>query len=138
MKPPYIRDDLGYAWYFKDGAIRLVLAELEDKVPPELEGKVPSDQNGYACVNLEEGIRLLNEMGYITGYDDDSHPPHGPAVPDATGIAPSVSEDVKEEPPPPVDKAAIYDRLVEKIGVRGINTLIYSEYDPNCCKLCGA
>ena len=85
MKPPYIRDDLGYAWYFKDGAIRLVLAELEDKVPPELEGKVPSDQNGYACVNLEEGIRLLNEMGYITGYDDDSHPPHGPAVPDATG-----------------------------------------------------
>ena len=59
----YVRDDLGHAWYYSDGAIRLVLAELG--------GDVPFEENGYPCSNLEEGIELLNEYGYITGIEYD-------------------------------------------------------------------
>lgn len=64
----YIRDDLGHAWYFhpKEKRMRLVLADLEADSREEFEG------NGYDCESLEDGIRLLNEMGYISGveYDD--------------------------------------------------------------------
>lgn len=58
----YIRDDEGHAWYFADGKIRCVLAELE--------GIIPYDENGYDCANLEDGIKYLNENGYITGVDE--------------------------------------------------------------------
>jgi len=56
----YIRDDLGHAWYFADGKIRCVLSELEG---------VPYEENGYSCDSLEDGIKYLNENGYITGED---------------------------------------------------------------------
>ena len=61
----YVRDDLGHAWYFADGSIRLVLAELD--------GDVPFEENGYPCSNLEEGIALLNDEGYITGTEYDEN-----------------------------------------------------------------
>lgn len=61
-KTIYIRDDLGHAWYYANGKIRCVLAELE---PVEL----PYEENGYDCDNLEDGIKYLNETGYITGED---------------------------------------------------------------------
>lgn len=56
----YIRDDLGHAWYFADGRIRCVLSELDG---------VPYEDNGYSCDSLEDGIKYLNETGYITGED---------------------------------------------------------------------
>lgn len=64
----YIRDDLGHAWYFDGKRIRLVLADLE------LEGTDEFDENGYDCDSLEDGIRILNEGGYISGVEyDDLH-----------------------------------------------------------------
>jgi hypothetical protein len=56
----YIRDDLGHAWYFKRGKIRCVLADLEL-------GK----ENGYFCDSFEDGVAMLNEMGYISGIEYD-------------------------------------------------------------------
>jgi len=60
----YVRDDLEHAWFFEDGRIRCVLAELD----PD-----PENENGYPCDSLEDGIKLLNEYGYITGieYNDE-------------------------------------------------------------------
>ena len=54
MKILFVLDDLGYAWFFKDGRIQL-----------EESADIPD--NGYDCESLEDGIRLLNEYGYITG-----------------------------------------------------------------------
>jgi hypothetical protein len=51
----YIRDDSGELWFFEDGRIRHLGSEW-----------IAEDQNGYPCNSWEEGIRLLNEMGYIT------------------------------------------------------------------------
>jgi len=64
----YIHDDLGLAWYFQEdkdgqGRIKCVLADLDEIVP--------AGENGYHCDSLEEGIKLLNEYGYITGYEYD-------------------------------------------------------------------
>lgn len=63
----YVRDDNGHAWYFRDGKIRLVLAELEISEGEE------RNESGYFCDNLEQGIERLNQFGYITGveYDDN-------------------------------------------------------------------
>jgi len=63
----YIRDDNGHSWYFENGAMRLVLADLEG---------IPYDQNGYPCNSLEEGIAILNENEFITSQDDDTRPVH--------------------------------------------------------------
>lgn len=60
----YVRDDLGHAWYYRDGKIRMVLAELEAK------NKKEREENGYNCSGLEHGIELLNQFGYITGFDE--------------------------------------------------------------------
>lgn len=65
--PIYVRDDLGHAWYFCDGRIKLVLADLQVRDQEEF------DENGYVCDNLEQGISLLNEYGYITGIEYDEH-----------------------------------------------------------------
>lgn len=59
----YIRDDLGHAWYFDGEKIRLQLADLD----PEFK-----EENGYYCAGWEDGIRILNEFGYISGYDEPS------------------------------------------------------------------
>ena len=64
----YIRDDNGHAWYFSDGKIRCVLAELATTLSPE-----ERKENGYYCDSFEEGVSLLNEYGYITGYEYDEH-----------------------------------------------------------------
>ncbi len=64
MKTIYVRDDEGHAWYFRDGKIRMVLAELEAETEEERE------ENGYHCTDLAHGIELLNEFGYITGFDE--------------------------------------------------------------------
>ncbi len=47
-----VRDDLGYAWYFADGRITCV----GDDTP----------NGGYACESLEAGVRILNELEYLT------------------------------------------------------------------------
>lgn len=60
----YIRDDYGHAWYFHDGRICCVLSDLD----PD-----PENENGYACDTWEEGIRILNESGYITGFEADDY-----------------------------------------------------------------
>ncbi len=49
----YVRDDQGERWYFDGDRIRCV-------------GDASVD-GGYACDSLEDGIRLLNQYGYITG-----------------------------------------------------------------------
>lgn len=54
----YIRDDLGHAWYFRDGKIRCVLSDLE-----------LGEENGYDCNSFEDGIKFLNENGYISGIE---------------------------------------------------------------------
>ena len=54
----YIRDDCGHAWYFDGERIRCVLAD-------------DTAGNGYHCDSLEDGIRLLNENGHITGFDEE-------------------------------------------------------------------
>ncbi len=91
----YIRDDLGHAWFYKEereanakkgyhefGTICMVLAEME-MIETGTEG-----ENGYPCDSLEEGIKLLNEMGYISGEDDDYNlmlQPHEVEPPDPVG-----------------------------------------------------
>jgi len=55
----YIRDDLGHVWFFGDGSIRCMLAELE----------LNHNENGYPCSSLEDGIKILNDEGYITGIE---------------------------------------------------------------------
>ena len=52
----YIRDDEGAAWYYdaESGRIKCLDAEIEGTV-----------DNGYPCDGLEDGIRFLNENGYI-------------------------------------------------------------------------
>ena len=52
-----VRDELGEAWYFGHGAIRLASAEWE--IPTEIA------DNGYGCLNFESGVELLREYGYI-------------------------------------------------------------------------
>lgn len=63
----YIRDDQGHAWYYSEiqgrGKIRSVLGDLSTEL-----GK---GENGYDCDGLEDGIRLLNEYGYISGLEFD-------------------------------------------------------------------
>ena len=53
-----IKDDLGMSWYWADGRIRLVLAEIE--APQD------RDQNGYYCVNFKDAEKVLIDGGYIT------------------------------------------------------------------------
>ena len=60
----YIRDDLGHAWYFDGTRIKMRLEDLA----PEL-----VTDNGYDCKSLEDGIRILNEEGYITSYDEPDY-----------------------------------------------------------------
>ena len=65
IRPPenpinVVYDDLGYAWYFRKGKIRMIDAEQECKTKAERE------ENGYYCDNLQDGIRVLKEFGYIT------------------------------------------------------------------------
>ena len=48
----YIRDNAGQLWFFEDGLIQI---KSDYYIP----------QNGYPVASLEEGIRLLNEEGYI-------------------------------------------------------------------------
>ena len=54
----YIRDDDGRAWHFDKNACRIKC------VAGELEG---TPDNGYECYTLEDGVRVLNMHGYITG-----------------------------------------------------------------------
>lgn len=56
----YVYDDEGFAWYFREGKIRMVLAEAECETEEERE------ENGYYCDSLQDGIRVLKEFGYIT------------------------------------------------------------------------
>ncbi len=58
IKRIYIRDDKGHAWYFDGWRIRCVISEDEP-------------DNGYPCFTLEDGIKILNENGYITGFDEE-------------------------------------------------------------------
>jgi len=56
----FIRDDNGYAWTFVGAKLFgkiVAVKDLLDKVP----------EAGYFCNSWEEGIQILNEMGYITG-----------------------------------------------------------------------
>ena len=58
MTTIYIRDDNGHAWYFAGSRIRCVAA---DDTP----------DNGYLCSGLDEGVKVLNDLGYITGFDEE-------------------------------------------------------------------
>ena len=53
-----VKDDNGLSWYWGEGRIRLVAAELE--------GKIDIEENGYPCKNFEAGVELLKEYGDIT------------------------------------------------------------------------
>lgn len=52
----YVIDDNGYEWYYDTDTahIRCVGSEVE------------TSQDGYFCWNLEDGVELLIEYGYIT------------------------------------------------------------------------
>ena len=56
-----VKDDNGMSWYWGEGRIRLVAAELE--------GKYPIEENGYPCKDFESGVRLLREYGDVTSYE---------------------------------------------------------------------
>jgi hypothetical protein len=47
---------MGWAWTF-DGERIVTFSDIIDNVP----------EAGYPCASWEEGIRLLNETGYISG-----------------------------------------------------------------------
>ncbi|MFZ2992567.1 MAG: hypothetical protein WA061_02515 [Microgenomates group bacterium] len=59
-------DDEGYEWYFRDGKIRMVLAEEEAETEEERE------ENGYYARDLLHGVEVLEEFGYISpdGFDE--------------------------------------------------------------------
>jgi hypothetical protein len=54
----YIRDDNGYAWYF-DTELKRIVSMMD--VVQGIKG------SGYPCLDLQEGVEILNKMGYITG-----------------------------------------------------------------------
>lgn len=58
----FVQDDEGLVWYWSQGRIRLVSAELE-MLHIHFEDV---HENGYGCKNLTDGIRVLREYGYIT------------------------------------------------------------------------
>ncbi len=49
-----IRDDLGTPWYYDEATahIRCVADDTEGA--------------GYDCASFEDGVRILNELGYLT------------------------------------------------------------------------
>jgi len=49
-----IRDDLGVAWCYDKVTSRIRCANDE------------TENAGYECVSLEDGIRVLNELEYLT------------------------------------------------------------------------
>lgn len=64
MKTLYIRDDLGHAWAFDGERVYCVAAELEMAETGE------TQDNGYPCDSWEEAVEILNDGGYITGFDE--------------------------------------------------------------------
>lgn len=52
----YVQDDYGEHWFYdpSTSCIRCVGSDVD------------SSQDGYYCIDLEDGIRLLIEYGYIT------------------------------------------------------------------------
>lgn len=61
--PTLVRDDEGELWYFRDGKIRMIAAEIE--APNESE----REENGYWCNCLEDGIEFLIEYGYLSNRE---------------------------------------------------------------------
>ena len=57
MPEIYIRDDQGRPWYFDGSYMRCVTDDW-------------GEYGGYACSSLEDGVRLMNEYGIITGGED--------------------------------------------------------------------
>jgi len=57
--PRLVRDDGGELWYFRDGKIRMIAAEIES--PNDAERQ----ENGYWCDSLEDGIECLIDYGYL-------------------------------------------------------------------------
>lgn len=61
-----VRDDFGHLWFCEGGRLYLWSAEKE-----------LGEENGYACRDWNEGVRLLNEMGYIIqGSDEEEQDRH--------------------------------------------------------------
>ena len=61
--PLLVRDDEGELWYFRDGKIRMIAAEVE------LSSNAEREENGYWCDSLEDGIERLIDYGYLSNRE---------------------------------------------------------------------
>lgn len=61
--PLLVRDDEGELWYFRDGKIRMIAAEIESS------GMFEREENGYWCDSLEDGIDYLIDAGYLSNRE---------------------------------------------------------------------
>ena len=61
--PLLVRDDAGELWYFRDGKIRMIAAEIEAP------NRTEREENGYRCDSLEDGIECLIDYGYLSNRE---------------------------------------------------------------------